>query len=134
MRLYEFAQPQRPDLNTIIREVLPIIKHELQLTKLPKIRLVNQINDQDQPTFGRYQDESNTLEVVKQNRHPVDILRTLAHELVHYKQDTQNRIGPHSGETGSNIEDEANATAGVIMRHINKKYPHYLKLDSVDTQ
>ena len=132
MRLYEFAQPQRPDLNTIIREVLPIIKHELQLTKLPKIRLVNQINDGDQPTFGRYQDDSNTLEVVKQNRHPVDILRTLAHELVHYKQDTQNRIKPHSGDTGSDIEDEAHALAGVIMRHINKKYPHYLKLDNVE--
>jgi Zn-dependent peptidase ImmA (M78 family) len=129
MRLYEFAQPQQPDLNSIIKEVLPIIKHELKLTKLPKIRLVNQINDQDQPTFGRYQDDSNTLEVVKQNRHPVDILRTLAHELVHYKQDTQNRIGPHSGKTGSDIENEAHAMAGVIMRHINKKYPHYLKLE-----
>lgn len=131
MRLYEFAQPQRPDLNTIIREVLPIIKHELQLIKLPKIRLVNQINDTDQPTFGRYQDDSNTLEVVKQNRHPVDILRTLAHELVHYKQDIQNRLMPRSGDTGSDIEDEANAMAGVIMRHINKKYPHYLKLDKI---
>lgn len=129
MRLYEFAQPQRPDLNTIIREVLPIIKHELKISKLPKIRLVKQINSGDQPTFGQYQDDSNTLEVVKQNRHPVDILRTLAHELVHYKQDTQNRIGPHSGETGSNIENEAHAMAGVIMRHINKKYPHYLKLE-----
>ena len=132
MRLYEFAQPQRPDLNTIIREVLPIIKHELKISKLPKIRLVNQINDQDQPTFGRYQDDSNTLEVVKQNRHPVDILRTLAHELVHYKQDIQNRLMPRSGDTGSDIEDEANAMAGVIMRHINKKYPHYLKLNSVE--
>jgi len=132
MRLYEFAQPQRPDLNTIIREVLPIIKHELKISKLPKIRLVKQINSGDQPTFGQYQDESNTLEVVKQNRHPVDILRTLAHELVHYKQDIQNRLMPRSGDTGSDIEDEANAMAGVIMRHINKKYPHYLKLNSVE--
>ncbi len=132
MRLYEFAQPQRLDLNTIIREVLPIIKHELKLTKLPKIRLVTQINDGNQPTFGRYQDETDTLEVVKQNRHPVDILRTLAHELVHYKQDIQNRLMPRSGDTGSDIEDEANAMAGVIMRHINKKYPHYLKLNSVE--
>jgi Zn-dependent peptidase ImmA (M78 family) len=129
MRLYEFARPQRPDLNTIISEVLPIIKHKLQLTKLPTIRLVMQINSGDQPTFGRYQDETDTLEVVKQNRHPVDILRTLAHELVHYKQDIQNRLGPRSGDTGSEIEDEANAMAGVIMRHINKKYPHYLKLE-----
>ena len=121
-----------PKLGDIIREVLPIIKHTLKLSKLPTIRLVKQINSGDQPTFGQYQDDSNTLEVVKQNRHPVDILRTLAHELVHYKQDIQNRLMPRSGDTGSDIEDEANAMAGVIMRHINKKYPHYLKLKSVE--
>ena len=132
MRLYEFAQTQSPDLNTIIREVLPIIKRELEITKLPKIRLVNQIIDAKQPTFGRYQDDINTLEVVKQNRHPVDILRTLAHELVHYKQHIQDRLGPPSGDTGSNIENQAHRVAGIIMRHINKKYPHYLKLDNIE--
>jgi len=134
MRLYEFSQPQRPDLNSIIKEVLPIIKHELKISSLPKIRLVNQIIDAKQPTFGRYQDNINTLEVVKKNRHPVDILRTLAHELVHYKQDLEDQLRPHSGDTGSDIENQANAIAGVIMRHINKKYPHYLKLDNIKTQ
>ena len=131
MRAREFTSESHPDLTDIVREVLPIIKHELKITKLPKIRLVNQINDGKQPTFGRYQDDIDTLEVVKKNRHPVDVLRTLAHELTHYKQDIQGHIGPHSGETGSDIENQANAMAGVIMRHINKKYPHYLKLDSI---
>jgi len=132
MRLYEFNQPQNPDINKIIKEVLPIIKQELKITDLPKIRLVNQIIDNDQPTFGRYQADSKTLEVVKQNRHPVDILRTLAHELTHYKQDTAHELGPHSGDTGSSIENQANILAGVIMRQINKKYPNFLKLDNVE--
>ena len=123
----------QPDLNDIIREVLPIIKQELQLTSLPKIKIVNQIADAEQPTFGKYQDNTNTLQVVKKNRHPVDILRTLAHELVHYKQDTANKLGPHSGDTGSDIENQAHEIAGVIMRHIDKKYPHYLKLDNIET-
>lgn len=118
----------------IIREVLPIIKQELKLKKLPKIHLVNQINDANQPTFGRYQDASGTLEVVKKNRHPVDILRTLAHELTHYKQDTEHELGPHSGDTGSSIENQAHEVAGVIMRHIDKRYPNFLKLDNVETQ
>jgi uncharacterized protein YbaR (Trm112 family) len=122
-----------PKLGDIIREVLPLIKHELKISKLPTIRLVTQINAGNQPTFGLYQHETDTLEVVKKNRHPVDILRTLAHELVHYKQDIQNRLRPHSGDTGSNIEDQANAMAGVIMRHINKKYPNFLKLDNVES-
>lgn len=132
MRLYEFNQLSQPELTTIIRIVLPIIKQELQLTRLPKIKIVNQITDAKQPTFGKYENENNTLSIVKKNRHPVDILRTLAHELTHYKQDTKDQLGPHSGDTGSNIENQANAVAGVIMRHINKKFPNFLKLDNVE--
>lgn len=132
MRFFEFKQSSNPDLISIIKEVLPIIKSELGIKHLPKIHLVNSIEDKNQPTFGRYQNKSNRLEVVKKNRHPVDILRTLAHELVHYKQDIEDRLGPHSGETGSDIENQAHAVAGVIMRHINKKYPHYLDLENME--
>ena len=132
MRFLEFKQPQQPDLIGIIKEVLPIIKKELGLHSIPKIHLVNHIADKEQPTFGRYQNDTDTLEVVKKNRHPSDILRTLAHELTHYKQDVEDELGPHSGDTGSNIENQAHAVAGVIMRHINKKYPQFLNLDNVE--
>jgi len=49
-----------------------------------------------------------------------DILRTLAHELVHRKQEEDGRLTPTSGETGSPIEDEANAMAGVLLRNFGK--------------
>jgi hypothetical protein len=49
-----------------------------------------------------------------------DILRTLAHELVHRKQEEDGRLDIKSGETGSPIEDEANATAGVLLRNFGK--------------
>jgi Zn-dependent peptidase ImmA (M78 family) len=49
-----------------------------------------------------------------------DILRTLAHELVHRKQDEDGRIDYESGETGSDIENEANAQAGVLLRDYGK--------------
>jgi hypothetical protein len=60
------------------------------------------------------------------NRHPNDILRTIAHELTHYKQDTEHQLDSESGRTGSPIENEAHATAGIVMRHFNKQYPEYL--------
>ena len=65
------------------------------------------------------------------NRHPIDIMRTLAHELVHYKQDTERRIGPDSGETGSPIENEANAMAGQIMRRFDQENPELFGLGAV---
>jgi hypothetical protein len=53
-------------------------------------------------------------------------LRTLAHELIHYKQDSQGRIKPDSGETGSPEENEANAGAGIIMRDFDQANPELL--------
>ena len=49
-----------------------------------------------------------------------DILRTLAHELVHRKQAEDGRLNITSGETGSDIENEANAQAGVLLRNFGK--------------
>jgi Zn-dependent peptidase ImmA (M78 family) len=86
----------------------------------------SKITDDDQPTFGRYESEEKVLCVALENRHPNDILRTIAHELVHYKQDTTHKLNPNSGETGSSEENEAHAIAGVVMRHFNKQFPEYL--------
>ena len=57
------------------------------------------------------------------NRSMPDILRTLAHELVHYKQDIQNRLTPESGKTGHAHENEANAAAAIMMRNFAQMRP-----------
>jgi hypothetical protein len=74
-----------------------------------------------------YSPDDNMLAVALSNRHPVDILRTVAHELVHFKQNMNGELNPDSGETGSPHENQAHEIAGVIMRHFNKRYPEYLK-------
>jgi hypothetical protein len=50
-------------------------------------------------------------------------MRTLAHELVHYKQDIEDRLDDNSGATGSPEENEANAQAGVVMRDYSEQNP-----------
>ena len=61
------------------------------------------------------------------NRNLADALRTLAHELVHYKQKQEGRLelnnADKSGADGSSIENEANAVAGVILRKYGKLNP-----------
>lgn len=109
----------------IFEDFFPIAMKVLGITKLPRIKLVMQVNDQEQPTFGRFDNGNVTIELGMANRHPIDILRTLAHELVHFKQLLNNQLGPNSGETGSPEENEAHELAGVIMRHFNKMHRHY---------
>ena len=115
-------------LMDILEKFLPFIIKEYQLPSLPKITLEQKIHDATQPTFGRYADGDHAIDLAILNRHPLDILRTLAHELVHYKQDIEGRINQDSGETGSNIENEANELAGIAMRHFNKQHPEFFSI------
>lgn len=108
-----------------MRNFLKIAQRELQLERLPKIIWTSSSTAHgERPTFGKFQNDNNTITVSIVNRHPIDIMRTLAHELTHYKQDITKGLNANSGNTGSPEEDEANAMAGRIMRHFDEKYPH----------
>jgi nicotinamide mononucleotide adenylyltransferase len=107
-----------------IRKFIPIAMKVLKLSDLPKIKFKMKIDsDGMQSSFGQYMPENNMIVIGCADRHPVDILRTLAHELVHYKQHLTNELDDKSGITGSDEENDANARAGVIMRHYNKNNP-----------
>jgi len=110
----------------MFEKFLPIAMKYIGLTSLPKIKFEAHIHDDVQPTFGKYENGEHVLYVALMNRHPNDILRTLAHELTHYRQDTEHELVADSGKTGSPEENQANATAGIVMRHFNKLYPEYL--------
>lgn len=122
------------DLLSAFEDFLPLVMKELKLSNLPPIKLAKYIDNPDQPTFGRFDNEEKVVHLGIEDRHPIDILRTLAHELVHYKQQLENKLDKDSGETGSTIENEAHAKAGVIMRHFNKKFPKYFKTSDVDLE
>ena len=132
MYLYEvFENDKNLTLIDALGDFLPLAVEYLQLSALPKISFNNQTQYSEQASFGMYQPDEDCIYLVIANRQPVDILRTLAHELAHAKQREENRIEDNSGETGSPIENEANAAAGVIMRHFAKQYPQYLLLKPI---
>lgn len=127
MRAEEFNPGESKDrFVEMFQKFLPLCMKILKLKSLPKMEFFPHIHDAEQPTFGRFINDKNLLQVALANRHPNDILRTIAHELQHYKQGTEHRLDARSGETGSPIENEAHAMAGIVMRHFNKQYPEYL--------
>jgi len=115
-----------------MRKFLIIAKEEIGLDRLPKINWSwDEKIAPDSPSFGRFTNDDKAIKVIMRNRHPIDIMRTLAHELVHYQQDLDHKIGPTSGETGSPIENEANALAGQIMRRFDQENPELFALAAV---
>lgn len=107
----------------LAKEFIKFVVKELQLKSLPKsIRFEGDEYAAQHLTFGTYQPSIDEVVVVKGSRHPVDVLRTLAHELVHHKQrEDGNKV--LDGNTGSDAENEANSLAGVMMRNFRELHP-----------
>lgn len=90
---------------------------QLGIKKMPNIHYVGHEED-SKMAFGHNTDDDIYVRII--DRHPLDIMRTLAHELVHYA--TKNK-----GGSDKQREDEANAKAGRIMRDFDTKHPEIFK-------
>jgi hypothetical protein len=110
------------DRKETINEFVKYAVKELDINTLPKVVVLSkdQQKAQEKSSFGSFDPNTNEIWVYIGNRNMADILRTLAHELVHHKQREDDRLQSNSGETGSEIENEANATAGVLLRDYGK--------------
>lgn len=100
----------------IIGDFVNYVIQELAIQQIPKIYLVtdNTFARQNR-SFGSYQPQSGEIRVYVANRNTADILRTVAHELVHHRQ---NELGMEmDGSTGTPVENEANSIAGVLLRN-----------------
>ena len=72
-----------------------------------------------------YYNLTGMVKIYVKNRAIIDVCRSIAHELVHHKQNIEGRLvdAGKDGEDGSPIENEANAIAGVIIRKYGKLHP-----------
>lgn len=109
----------------VIKQFVNFVDDKLQLGKdMPKVIISHSDKEAaDMKSFGKYTPETNELRVVATNRNLADVLRTLAHELKHNEQRIKGLLKPDSSNTGSEVENEANAFAGVTMREFGEKYP-----------
>jgi hypothetical protein len=109
----------------LVKEFMKHVMNELRLDTLPKINFSNDSQEAvEHGSWGGYRTGDKSIRIVTAKRHPADIFRTLAHELVHYKQDVTGRLNPGDGKTGSDIENEANSRAAIIMRNFAEAKPN----------
>lgn len=76
-------------------------------------------------TLANYDIGDKTIKVLSKNRAIPDIIRSIAHEMVHHQQNDRGDLKGKSeeGEEGSPWEDEANAKAGTLIRKFGKENP-----------
>jgi hypothetical protein len=106
------------------------VKDELKLDSVPTISIQNGRHGLKTTANYDYTKENKTIKVNGKGRALVDVMRSLAHELVHHKQFEQGRLdGPQPPDIGGEIEDEANAKAGQFIKIYSKKEPSIYDID-----
>lgn len=117
----ELIVEKRVDQETlpICREFISFCKSFLNIKSRVKVSFITRLDGEH--TTGGYHPGERKITIYIHDRALVDVLRSVAHELVHQKQHDNDELDPESGETGSTEENEANALAGILMRHFQKE-------------
>jgi hypothetical protein len=114
--------------DSAVEDFVKFCAKELNIDQLPKLRLRRDATwSERNHSFGQFDPARGELNVSVAGRHIMDIFRTVAHELVHYRQNEQKELPADAGATGSRYENEANAQAGVLMRKYAQLHPEYFE-------
>jgi len=131
---YNKRQPKK-DLEALLKENISESKKKsiehfvefstkrLKLKEQPKVNLLSGREYSEAKTsLGGYNPMTKEIFVVMDGRLTADICRTIAHEMVHRKQDEMGLVRNEvkDGADGSPIENQAHAVAGILMREYGR--------------
>lgn len=107
----------------LMSKFIEFVTNYLEIKTPLKIKLTKERGD---IVTTAYYDIVNKVTLIYiKDRAIMDIMRSLAHEMVHHQQNERGLLtgDTSEGDDGSEIENEANAVAGVIMRLFGKQNP-----------
>jgi Zn-dependent peptidase ImmA (M78 family) len=104
----------------LIKEFLIYVVKELKIKSNAKIIFLFE-GDPSYPSAGGYYPNEKEVVCAVKNRALADIMRTLAHELTHHKQNELGKIGP-SDTDNQVLEDEANIMSGRFVRWFGRTH------------
>ena len=113
-------------VSSVVQSFVQDVVRRLGIENMPEVVLHDDPDwSKQNNSFGQYNPDTRTLHVSLVDRHLLDILRTVAHELTHCRQNELDTLPDHAGETGSRWENQANAQAGILMRYFADANPEY---------
>ena len=99
---------------------------KLQWSTKPVIIVTDDHSEaQSVKSMGAFHPRTGEIRVLRGARLTADWYRTLAHELVHHAQRDSGKV--LDGADGSDIENEANSQAAVILREYGRQNPQIFK-------
>lgn len=121
------------DLTQLDRDFISFCIDQLEIQTSPKIRIGDDhTKAQEVRAMGYYSPADNYIWVLRGQRVPADWYRTLAHELVHWRQRELGQV--MDGSDGSELENEANSKAAVILREWGRRHEAIYVIDLEEGQ
>ena len=119
MRIYEVTE----DIQSQLERFAEWACKQLGISSVPEITYSNDFDTvEKQRSFGHATSDGG-IWVYIGDRIPADAMRTLCHELVHYKQFNEAlAYDDMDEETRQGVEDVANAMAGRLLREYGKSH------------
>lgn len=108
---------------SVIRQYVRFVIKKLKIDGFFRVVFTTEKEKLGVKTTAYYRDTDKVLVVYSKNRMLGDILRSVTHELVHKKQYEDGRITHPVQDVGGEIEDEANAKAGSLIKVFIKSNP-----------
>lgn len=99
-----------------INDFAKFVKDELKIKHAPTIVITNKRDGLKTTANYDYSTDHKIMKVYGKNRMMVDIMRSVAHELIHHKQWENGQLETPPPDIGGPIEDEANAVAGQLIK------------------
>ena len=112
------------DLKDIVKEFVAFLVKKQGINLPYKIDLVYKRTPEFK-THAYYNPDSKKICVCVQGRQTADILRSIAHEMIHHKQNQDNKLTKNVKDIGGPIEDEANARAGSLVKKFGYDFPDF---------
>ena len=104
-----------------LNRFVKFVKDQLELDTVPVISIQNHRKNLKTTANYDYTKDEKIIKVCMKNRALVDVMRSIAHEMVHHKQFEQGRLKVQPPDIGGEIEDEANAKAGQYIKMFAKE-------------
>jgi hypothetical protein len=122
-----YAEPSEHDYPKLIKSLTEyMLDKGMNIRPLPKVKFVNDDVENARDFFGKtaYYDPNNRIVVLyTMNRHPKDVMRSFAHEMIHHMQNCDDRLGnittQNTNEGGDlpEIEREAYEKGNMTFRN-----------------
>jgi phosphopantetheine adenylyltransferase len=121
-----YAEPSEHDYPKLIKSLTEyMLDKGMNISPLPKVKFVDDDIENARDFFGKtaYYDPNNRVIVLyTMERHPKDVMRSYAHEMIHHMQNCENRLGNVSTTNIKEddylykLEEEANLLGTMTFR------------------